>query len=114
MTTHDVHELLRRYRAAAIEAGEIGSKRQNASADAVHACYKLLRQSSEGRQAIMELLNDSNTDVRLWAASHALEWSPEIARPVLESLRDNAEFPVNFTADVTLSEYDKGTLSFDD
>jgi hypothetical protein len=38
--SNDVAELIARYRAAADGTGDLGSKRQNASADAVHACYK--------------------------------------------------------------------------
>jgi hypothetical protein len=113
MNAHDVQDLLARYRAAASGTTDENSEQQNKSADRVHACYKSLRETPEGREGIIALISDPNPQVQLWAASHSLAWSPDAARPVLERLRDSGEFPTSFTAEMTLAEFDKGALSFD-
>jgi len=113
MTDINIQTMLRQYREAAIATSSNDSKQQNKSADIVHVCYKSLRTTLEGREGIAGLMADTNPQVRLWAASHSLAWSTATARNVLESLRDNQEFPSSFTAQLTLSEFDNGSLSFD-
>ena len=113
MIRDDVQDLLARYRAAASGTTDENSEQQNDSADRVHAYYKSLRETLEGREGIIGLMSDPTPQVRLWAASHSLAWSPDCARRVLEALRDSAEFPTSFTAEMTLAEFDKGALGFD-
>ena len=110
----DTRLLIAEYRQAALASDElVDVPRQNQSADTVHACYKLLRATEEGRIAIVELMSDPSPHVRAWAAAHSLAWSPAIAKKVLEALRDEDVFPYSFDAQLTLKEFEKGTLSFD-
>jgi len=80
--------------------------------DEWHAYYKILRATNEGREAIIALMQDEEPAVRCGAASHSLQWAPEIAREVLEALRDSPG-SCKFEAQMILTEYDKGRLTFD-
>jgi hypothetical protein len=51
-----------------------------------HAFYKSIRDSAEGRGAIVGLMGDPVTAVRLLAATHSLRWLPERAESVLEHI----------------------------
>ena len=110
---NEIHDLLAKYRGAAAATADKDPKKQNKAAENVRACYALLKKSPDGRQGIIALLTDSSPQVRLWAASHSLAWSPELARPVLDAIRRSGEFPSSFTAEITLAEFEKGTLTFD-
>ncbi len=78
----------------------------------LHAQYVVLRQTQAGRDAITSLMSHEHPSVRLWAASHSLEWAPDAARATLEQLRVS-DGPVSFEAKWTLKEYQKkGRLSF--
>jgi len=83
----------------------------NKGAAEVHASYSVLRESEEGRQSMIALMQDPEASVRCWAAAHCLQWRPEAARRVLEALRDS-HGPFSFDAEMTLDELDKGRLSF--
>src|SRR2546423_653423 len=104
----NVDELVRRYREGAEGTSSNNPNVANRWFDFVHACYKQLRETPEGRAGIMDLMGNSSPQVRLWAASHSLDWSPETARQVRGALRDNEEFPTSFTAEMTFVEFDKG------
>lgn len=109
-----IGELLRQYRDAAVRAGEISNpRRQNKAADEVHKCYKILRQTEEGRAGIIAMMKEPNRSLRGWAATHSLQWVPNEARKVLEELRDENVFPFSFSAKMTLHEFEKGRLNFD-
>jgi len=108
----NIGKVIERYRQNAIGVANTDPKRANESYDAVHACYKVLRESEEGRGAIIALMADAEPGVRCAAASHSLQWEPDIARSVLELLR-NSNGPFSFTAEMVLKEYDKGRLTFD-
>ena len=107
-----LQENLAAYREGAAGTANPKPKQANKSHDQMHVRYKVLRDSQEGREAIMSLLSDDDAHVRCWAAAHSLEWAPELARRVLESVRDS-EGPCSFDAKMTLQEFDKGRLSFD-
>ena len=109
----DCVTLNQQYRTAAAKTASNECAEQNRAADCVHICYKVLAKSQEGRESISMLMNDADPYVRLWAASHSLMWSPREARRTLERIRDTETFPVSFTAEMTLDEFDKGKLSFD-
>src|SRR4051794_37307968 len=113
MFSQHLHELLAKYSEAAAGTSDTTPDVQYRWADKVHECYKSLRQSEEGRRGIIELMSDANANVRLWAASHSLQWTPDVARKVLENLRDTEAFPCSFNAEITLEEFKKGSLSFD-
>jgi hypothetical protein len=105
-------ELIAEYRQAAIGVASNDPATNNKNADKIHACYKILRQTEEGRARIVQLISDDNRHVRLWAASHSLQWVPDVARAALEALRDSSG-PASFEAKWTLIELDEGSLSFD-
>jgi hypothetical protein len=113
MFSQHVSELLAKYSEAAAGTAETTPNIQNKWADILHECYKSLCKSEEGRRGIIVLMNDGNPNVRLWAASHSLQWTPEAASKVLENLRDAVGFPCSFNAEITLEEFQKGSLSFD-
>jgi hypothetical protein len=107
-------QLLTQFRQAAERAGNISDpKAQNKAARKVQECYRLLSTTAEGRTGIMGLMGDANPNVRLCAAARSLQWSPAKARKVLEALRDERAFPYSFDAEMTLVEFDNGSLSFD-
>jgi hypothetical protein len=111
--TEKIRAIIERYRQHAIGTGSISNPRKcNRHAADLHACYKTLRQSEEGRNSIAYLMFDYEPSVRCWAAAHSLLWRPDTARHVLERLRDS-QGPFALDAEMTLEEYDKGRLTFD-
>jgi hypothetical protein len=107
-------EVVRKYRIAAECAGDLSNPgEQNKWAGHLHTCYKQLRDSDTGRQAIIQLMEDVNLSVRGWAAAHCLQWVPDRARAVLEDIRRQNVFPFSFDAEMVLNEYDNGRLTFD-
>jgi uncharacterized protein DUF2019 len=108
-----LQELLKSYQKAAEGTGAgVDPEQNNQNVDKLHECYKQLKMTKEGREAIMSLINDPNPFVRCWAAAHSLQWIPAIARSALEALRDS-NGPGSFDAKWTLIEFDNGDLSFD-
>ena len=111
--TQSVKDVVARYRQGAIATGHISDTRKaNKGAKQLHACYKILRKSKAGRQALIDLMRDTEPSVRCWAASECLQWVPDNARRVLELLRDS-QGSFSFCAEMTLKEYDGGRLKFD-
>ena len=78
--------LLARYRDAAERTAdpEVGVA-MTASLE-VHALFKQLRESAEGRAGISALSLDANPHVRRWAATHTLMWNREAGRATLRGL----------------------------
>ena len=108
-----IKDTVGRYRQGAIANSHISDpKKSNKGAKQLHACYKILRESEEGRQAIIALMEDLEPSVRCWAAAHCLQWNPESARRTLEALRDS-KGQYSITAEMTLEEHEKGRLTFD-
>jgi hypothetical protein len=107
-----IRELVEEYRQSSIGMDSISNPQEaNRCHDRWHACYKLLRKTQEGREAIIELLQDPEPSVRCAAAAHSLQWTPAIARCILEALRDS-QARCSFEAEMILKEYDKGRLTF--
>jgi hypothetical protein len=113
-----VADLVRRYRQAAIEhtrSSDLATcdpDGANRAHDQLHHTYKLLRQTHEGRQALVSLMDDPDPGVRMWAAAHSLQWETEKAKAVLQELIQVGGL-LGFEAEMTLKEYAKGRLSFD-
>jgi hypothetical protein len=102
------------YRALVVEWDEARDRPKEANRlfDAIHALYKQLRGSETGRQAIIGLLSDPVTAVRLSAATHSLAWDPERAEGVLEEIeREDSLHSV--TAKWTLQSHRGGKLNLD-
>ena len=114
--TESIKKVIERYRQGAIMHSDFSNtKKANKGADQVHACYNILRETEEGRQVIIAMMDDSDPGVRGWAAVHSLQWVPQRARAVLEALSQSKDIPwqTSFDAEMTLKEYDKGNLKFD-
>lgn len=78
--------------------------------DAIVACLKNVRTFGEGgRSALLELLDHPDEAVRLWAATHSLDYSEEASIRALEALAQGPGIHA-FTASVVLDEWRKGTL----
>jgi hypothetical protein len=107
-----IQELVTEFREAAIGMGIRRVPAANAAARKVRACYKLLRNTEEGRDSLLSLVDDEDPAVRLNAAGACLSWAPERARPILEELRDSDGL-WSFEAKWTLIEFDKGRRPFD-
>ena len=74
----DVHALRAEYRGLVIdwEEAKYTAAQANQFFGQLHQCYKRLRESDAGRQAISGLIDDPITAVRLSAAAHSLAWQP--------------------------------------
>ena len=109
----NIKDAVVRYREGAIANSDFSNpKKANKGARQLHACYKILRESEEGRDALLGLMEDPEPSVRCWAAAHSLQWRPDSARRALEALRDSNGC-YSATAQITLVEYDSGRLEFD-
>jgi hypothetical protein len=111
-----VEQLTAAYQRAASAHGQATAAGDHEAAnrhhDLVAAIYRELR--SRGllaQKALLPLMQDPDDAVRSWAASHALEFSPEQAEPVLIALAESRGISA-FNAKMTLREWRKGNLSF--
>jgi hypothetical protein len=104
------------YRAMATEwdAVKANPQQANRAFDALHACYKRLRDSPAGRQAIIGLLDDPAIAVRLLAATHCLAWESSRAQSVLEAIEHEPTAGL-YAVDAkwTLRSYRQGKLNLD-
>lgn len=100
-----------RYRSLAIEWDEARDDPREANRifDALHTLYKELRDTIDGREAILSLLEDPITAVRLAAATHSLGWEPAHAVRVLEEIEQESNLHA-VTAKWTLRSYRSGKL----
>jgi hypothetical protein len=115
MAAHDTQvliDLLAQYREGAEGTAHSDPEIANKWHDKMHAAYKKLRETAEGRAKIMHLMSDPSPHIRAWAGAHCLQWWPEEARAVLEAIRDS-DGPESFDAKWTLKEFEEGNLSFD-
>jgi hypothetical protein len=112
-----VEDLLRSYSQAAAAHGkateEGDHKTANKMANMVSSVYsELRRRGAEAQRALLPLLHNENPGVRLWVASHALEFSPIDGEPVLVELASTYHSFTGMTAQVTLSQWREGKLRF--
>lgn len=112
----ELRELLDAYREAAqrhgvaTESGDYADG--NSAADLIAAIYsELRRRGLEAQKALLPFLGDDDPGVRLWSASHALEFSPSEAEPVLRELIPVGVF-LGLSAETTLREWHAGRLDF--
>lgn len=121
MTGHDLSaltdaEIIVTYRTAAVahlaHSSEGAYKKANPQAEIIAACYRELRSRGQRSQAaLLALLDDRDAAVRMWAGSHALEFAPELAEPVLTELEEGESLAA-FSARMTLREWRAGRLVF--
>jgi hypothetical protein len=89
--TLSVTELLDRYRQAAAATATLDENEASRQAYQAHTYFKTLRETQEGRAGVSALMDDADSHVRRWAATHSLMWDRERAREVLSSLGTPAE-----------------------
>jgi hypothetical protein len=112
MAGPSVADLIAAYREGADGTSVSNPRVANRWQRKMHASYKRLRETAEGREAIIQLVRDPSRHVRCWAGAHSLQWRPVEARRTLEELRDSTG-PCSFDAKITLEEFDAGRLTFD-
>lgn len=124
MTSERIQSLIAQFREAVLEEAEYSSRaltdpkrktdpdKANRAHDRAHRCYKELRTTPEGRQALCDLMGDPDPDIQSAAAAYALFWKPEEARQVLEKLIQLGGI-VGFECELILKEFDAGRLTFD-
>lgn len=109
----DTPGMVAKYLGAAINFGKTQQTRDfeagNDSATELERIGACLRDSVEGRAALMQLLQHENAYVRLWAAKDALAFSPEAAVAVLEVIEEGKGL-LGTSARMTLAEWRAGRL----
>jgi hypothetical protein len=93
---------------------------QDANAKAANSQYKrivsvwkeLRGRGKDGQVALSRLMVSSNPHVRVWAASHVLEFDPGPAEAELERLASGPPSIVRLDAEMTLKQWRAGNLKF--
>jgi hypothetical protein len=80
--------------------------------DHLQQLQKQLRAKPEGRLGIEALMAHPSVGVRLTAAAHSLQWSPDEAARVLEAIEAGPGLEA-VSAKYTLKAYRNGTLNLD-
>jgi hypothetical protein len=116
MKKASLDELLAAYRDAARTHGAVTEsgdyKVGNKAADLITAIYsELRRRGPDAQRALLPFLGDEDPGVRLWSASHVLEFAPSDGEAILRALIPVGRF-LGLSAKVTLEEWEKGRLSF--
>lgn len=111
-----VPELVDAYRRSASrhgEATECGNHKQaNIEGERIGKIYaELRRRGVDAQQSILDLLSDQAPGVRLWSASHALEFAASRGEPILQELVPYGRF-LGLSAEMTLKEWRAGRLRF--
>jgi len=74
--------------------------------------YRMLRsRGPEAQRAVLTLLEHGDPHVRCWAASHALEFAPDLAERILSALAKGRGVAAP-NAETILEEWKGGTLQF--
>lgn len=110
----DTSLLVDAYRAAAKKHGDEAADEIDAreAAYLIAAIYvELRRRGIEHQAKLLSLLWDIEPNVRLWSATHALEFATPQGEAVLEKLT-SAERSVGLSAELTLEEWRAGKLQF--
>jgi hypothetical protein len=77
-----------------------------------HEIAKLLRSDQEGRDALEQLFDDDDVEVRAVAATASLFWGSQAGQDILSAIALRPDL-IGFEADVTLKSYKSGTLNLD-
>ena len=116
LSTADTMRLVEMYRDAAKQHGEATEtgdhKTANKSADLISEVYaELRRRGADAQRTLLPLLTDPASGVRLWSASHALEFAPEQGEALLKKFASRETF-LGSSAEMTLNEWRAGRLRF--
>ncbi|WP_171690687.1 DUF2019 domain-containing protein [Paenibacillus germinis] len=84
-------------------------KKANKAANQIYDVVTELN-NQNNLQYLTQFLQHENDSVSLWSAAYLLNVKPEIALSALENLIGKPKSLVSFSAKVTLSEWQKGTL----
>ena len=109
-----VQEIAERWRATleAASAAELEGKARRHDRLVARAVSdaRVLLATDAGRAAVEACLSDPEPAVRAVAASYALAWDPETARPILEALLADDAVPGTVKADthLALARFDSG------
>ncbi len=120
MSTYDhksSKELVTQYEEAAIQHGESTEsgnyKKTNRAHEIVAGVYReLRRRGQEDQELLLALLSSENLAVRVWAATHSLEFRPKRGEPILEAVVAGPLSLVQLDAEMVLKEWRKGNLKF--
>ena len=101
---------LREWSRLQLDTSRLATRKANRLADAQRVYLQTLSTTPGGRRHLEAFLDDDEPGVRAWAAAQVLFWNEPDARRVLERLSSSDTFPFNFSADMTLREFDAGRL----
>lgn len=112
--TAQIAEIREQYRSLALAwaAAHANPSEANRLFKQHHAYYKMIRDTPEGRAAILSLLDDPDASVRSLAGTHALRIDPVRAEPVLEQLASGGGY-TGVDAKYTLIKFRAGRLNLD-
>ena len=110
-------EILSFYREAAIDHGLATNsgdhKRANAAYKKLILALREIRQrGDEAIKEFMNLLEDCDLSVRLWAATHALEFKHGVAERTLKMIASGPSSLQEFSARLVLDEWKSGGMVF--
>ena len=105
-------ELEASYRDAAVHhAAAIASGRHrvaNRNYDVLQTIAAELRaRGTNGEVILLRLLQSCDASVRLWAATHSVDFAPRDAEATLRAIADGGASPQRLVAEMTLSEWHK-------
>jgi hypothetical protein len=108
-------DLVEKYSAAAAAHGRATEHGEHKSANKAHktlaSAYRELRHRGD-LGCLRALIDHQDAGVRLWAASHALEFAPVDAEAALVALSSMPNSLVAVSARTTLKEWKAGKLAF--
>jgi len=110
----ELERYIHMYRENAILHGEASQNGDYKSANKSHdiiikTLYKIRELDDVGNDALLTLTDDKDASVRVWAATHSLEYDTIKAEKTLSQLA-SCEGIIALGAEITLSEWKAGTL----
>ncbi|MCF0069750.1 DUF2019 domain-containing protein [Dyadobacter sp. CY261] len=106
-------EIRQKFEVEALEHGKAISTGDHKKANKLHKKLTGLYAQAKGANELgvfAEMLDHSEENVRLWAATFSLAYAPEIAEPVLQNLT-NLSTITGLTAKTTLHLWKQGMLN---
>lgn len=107
---------MERYRAAALAHGEATEAGDHRRANKAHQqlveALRAVRATGDAAGALGKLMDDPELAVRVWAATHGLEFDPDAAERVLSGIASGGHTIHQFNAEMVLREWRAGRLTF--